>query len=253
MAVIAVAALSACGSAAVKPLPPPPPTRPLSPTTTVALPDLTGVVLKGVPGAMRPTVAVGPGAARLEGTVSGPEGPVAGAVVHAERLVGETSAAVDVATGADGRWVIPGILGGRYRIRAWRAPDLALLQPAVLYLAGQETRAVNLAVGRYGTPPAVVSAIAPNPPASNQFANLALRITQRTVDPGGIVRTAPLAGAEVALLASAEWLVLSANPSLTDSSGAVHWDVWCAGPGSHPLWVAVAGSPPSQVSVPACR
>ena len=41
--------------------------------------------------------------------------PVAGATVHAERLVGDAAATMDVVTGEDGRFTMPDILGGRFR------------------------------------------------------------------------------------------------------------------------------------------
>ena len=47
-------------------------------------------------------------------------------------------ASVDATSQPDGRWTIPGILGGRYRLRAWRAPDMALTVPQILLARADE-------------------------------------------------------------------------------------------------------------------
>jgi hypothetical protein len=164
----------------------------LESTTTTAPADYASVRLAGVAGRTRTPVVMGPGPANLSGTVAGPEGPVAGAVVHVERLVGDAAADANVTTGPDGGWALGRVLGGRYRVRAWRAPDLALLEPQVFFLEATGSRHTNLALSRFGGT-AAASAVAPDPPTVGQPANLAFRITQRAVDGGGTVRTVPMA------------------------------------------------------------
>src|SRR5205085_7477933 len=110
----------------------------------------SGVALPPVPGRTTTSVDNGPGKARLVGNVVGPEGGVPGATVHVERLVGDTVLATDVASNLDGTWQVNGVKGGRYRVRGWRAPDLALVGPVVFFLNGDETRTISLALGRYG-------------------------------------------------------------------------------------------------------
>ena len=69
--------------------------------------------LAPVPGrATTTTVVIGPGEATLKGTVNAPEGLVPGAIVRAERLVGDAVATADVITNPDGTWAIPAVLGG---------------------------------------------------------------------------------------------------------------------------------------------
>src|SRR3954468_15484125 len=99
---------------------PPVPSTVVLETPTTA-PDLTGVGLAAVAGRTTTTsIPLGPGGATLNGTVTGPDGPVPSATVHIERLVGDASGSADVATQPDGTWTAPGLLGGRYRVRAWR-------------------------------------------------------------------------------------------------------------------------------------
>ena len=193
---------------------------------------------------------VGPGTAQLGGTVAGPDGPVVGAVVHVERLVGDATATAEVTTGPEGTWTLAGVKGGRYRVRAWRPPDLVLLGGEVFFLAATETRVLNLVLERQAGL-SVDAAIAPDPPPVGQAANLALRVLERTVDALGVVRTRPVPGASVQLLGHRGWTVLSANPTLTDAQGSSRWQLRCETAGPQPLTAAVMGSVVAA-TVPPC-
>ncbi|MDQ3679313.1 MAG: carboxypeptidase-like regulatory domain-containing protein [Actinomycetota bacterium] len=250
MAAVAVAALAACSSGEVEGLPPPPTTRPLDSTTTTTPHDYTAVELAGVGGRTTTTVSLGPGPAQLSGTVLGPDGPVAGAVVHVERLVGDAVAGAGVTTGPDGRWVLPGVLGGRYRVRAWRVPDLALVEPEVLFVEAAQAPQVHLVVSRFNDVSAA-SALAPDPPTVNQPANLAFRASQRMVGDGGVVRTVPSAGVWARLADTGQWAVLSPNPVLTDASGLAEWNVVCLTPGAQPNTVTL-GEAQLTLTLPPC-
>ena len=210
---------------------------PSLPPTTVAV-DFSGVRLERVPGNTTTTIAIGPGKALLNGLVMGPDGPVPGAVVHAERLVGDGQAVVDVATLPDGTWSIPNILGGRYRVRAWRAPDLALTKPEVFFLGGDEKKRLDLGLTRYDGPAATAS-IAPNPPFVGEPANLVVRLSIQSVDPQGIVRAVPAAPTSVNLVGSGAWSVESENPTFTDGVGDARWRVRCRASGNQSLAVVV--------------
>lgn len=246
----ALLVLAACSSDEVSALRPPPPLRPLESTTTTAVPDYAAVQLAGVGGRTKATVALGPGQAELRGTVAGPEGPVPGAVVHVERLVGDASASDDVTAGPDGRWALTGVLGGRYRVRAWRVPDLAMLEAEVFFVEATESRQVNLVVSRF-TGTAAASAIAPDPPTVGQPANLAFRVTQRMVDSSGTVRTVPSARLPAQLVGPGQWSIASANPAVTDASGSVQWRVTCLAAGAQPLAVTV-GDLSFPLTLPPC-
>src|SRR5688500_7281520 len=191
------AATAACSSRTQLPPLPPPVSVPATTTTTVI--DFSGIALKGVPGRTTTTIAVQPGGAAMSGTVVGPEGPVAGATVRAERLVGEGAGSMDVVTIEDGTFAFAGVLGGRYRLRAWKqSENLSMIEPQVFFLEGAESKVVNLSL-RVHQGPAVTSDIAPNPPVVDQTANLVVQLTDRSVDENGIVRGTPLAGVRVEL------------------------------------------------------
>ena len=250
LAVGALIALAACSSGeGVAPLPPPPTTQPTSPPTTIV--DTSGVALKPVPGRTTTTVALGPGRSLLNGVVAGPDGPVGGATVRAERLVGDAAAAVQVVTGADGTFQIPNILGGRFRVRAWRPLDLALVKPEVFFLSDGDTKQLQLVLSRYDGL-AVTPAIAPNPPVVGDPANLVVQVVQQSVDPNGIVRGQPVPNVSAELFGGGDWRVASSNPTITDSQGRARWQLRCQSTGKQPLAVVVGGQQQFPLDLPAC-
>jgi len=171
-------------------------------------------------------------------------------VVRVERLVGDASASADVTAGPDGRWALPGVLGGRYRVRAWRTPDMALLEPEIFFLEATEARLVSLVVSRFGDTSSA-SAVAPEPPIVDQPANLAFGVFRRVVDAEGIVRSAPLAGVSALLAGPGQWSVVSSNPVTTDASGGAEWSLVCLAPGPQPLTVTV-GEMVFPLTLPPC-
>jgi hypothetical protein len=248
LAILALLALTACGGTGYS-IPEPDP-LPSLPATTAA-PDFSNIALAGVPGRTTTTIVLGPGRAGLKGTVAGPDGLIPGATVRIERLVGDAVAAAEVFTGPDGAWTAPGVLGGRYRVRAWRVPDLALTKPVVFFLGADEQRPVDLLVNRYsGT--AVSGSMAPSPPLLDEPANLVVRVAQQSVDPTGVVRAAPISGVMVELVGSGDWRVDTENPSFTDFNGDVGWQVRCRSAGSQPLGVLVNGEA-FPLTLPACQ
>lgn len=251
----AVVALSSCmrsGGGAVEPLPPPPSTAP-SPSTTIA-PDFSGVALPAARGATTTTtIAIGPGEAAFKGTVTGPDGPVPGAPVRVERILGTAVASMDATTRDDGTWEVTGIKGGAYRVRAWRPPDLALVEPAFIFVAAEQTFPLDLKLERYAGPFAT-AAIAPRPPVVGHPANLVVQLAQRSVDDRGFVVSVPMVGAPAQLASpSGGWLVASPNPTLTDANGRARWDVRCRAAGTQALSVSAGGATaPLPLALPAC-
>lgn len=247
---VAVLALAGCTRGAVDELPAPPTTGPT--TSSTARPDLSGVALAGVPGTTTTTVPVGPGEATLQGVVTGAEGAVPGATVLVERLVGDGAGGVMVAAGPDGRWTAPQILGGRYRVRAWRAPDLALTTPVSLFLESKETRDVEVKVQAFSGV-VVTSAIAPSPPVVDETIRLVVRTYTRSVDEQGIVRNEPLPSVQVELTGSGQWQVETANPAFADATGRADWLVRCVSLGTHSLAVRVGGGDEAlALKIPPC-
>ncbi len=249
---VALAAASmACTPEAVKPLPPAPK---LPPTTTTVATDFSGVGLGAVaPGRTTTTVKIGPGRATLAGTVVGPDGPVPGAVVHAERIVGDAMATMDIVTGPDGAFTIPKVLGGRYRIRTWKsAPDnLALLEPVVFFLEGSENKRVDLTMRRF-TGLSASAAIAPDPPIINAPANLVVQVVDQAVDANGIVRSTPRPGVRVELFGSGDWRLVTPAVTSADGAGRARWQLECRKVGNQPLSVVIEENSTFNLNLPEC-
>jgi hypothetical protein len=251
IALVAGLGLLAVGCSRVETLsfPTPPPTQATTPPTSIG--DLTKVTTAAVAGRTATTVAVGPGDATLSGTVAGPNGPVGGADVHVERLVGDASAAVDVVSGPDGTWSLPGLLGGRYRVRAWRVPDLDLTTPQIFFLPATGTRSVALQLAQFGTA-AVATALAPDPPVVGQPAALAVQITMETVDASGVVRPVPVSGASAELANGLTWTVADPNPTVTSAGGRATWQLSCGAVGAQSLAVIVNDADVYALNLSAC-
>lgn len=240
--VVVALALAACSSGdPFEPLPEPP-TRPAPSTSTTAPPDFRAVVLAPVVGTTTTTeVVLGPGPSTLAGRVDGPDGPVEGAIVRLERMVGDASAGLDVSTGPDGAWRAPGLLGGRYRIRAWRPPDLAMLEPQILFVEAARPGAVALVLAPL-QPVAVDIALAPDPPVVGAPVNVLVRISSQIVGGDGVVRATPQAGVELSLGTGGGWTAQSPVQASTDIAGNATFTLVCRAVGPQALMVTLPGT-----------
>lgn len=246
---VVVLLFGACSSAA-GPLPPPPDIPPPGSTTTAL--DFGTVGIRGVPaGRAVTTIPIGPGPSTLSGTVLGPDGPVPEADILVERIVNDGVGSMMIKAGPDGVWSLPGVLGGRYRVRAWRSPDLALIKPAISFVDAGATKTIDLRVSRYGGL-AVKAAIAPNPPPVNHSSSLVVLVTTRTVDERGVVRATPVPRVRVELVGSSSWRLESANPAVTDERGEATWLLRCREEGEQTLAVTVGDGDTFPLELPGC-
>lgn len=242
------ALLGGCTGSKSKALPPAPA---VDETTTIA-PDLTKVALGGVAGRATTTIDNSPGKATLGGEVAaGLDGPVGGATVRLQRLVGDAVVQTDVFTNPDGTWTLPNVQGGRYRIRAWRAPDLALVDPIVIFLGATENHRVSISVSRY-TGVSAVASIAPSPPLVDDPANLVVQARNQQVDDQGVVRATPIAGAALLLSGSGSWAATPGGTQAADGNGIARWRVTCQASGAQPLSVTVNGTATFPLNLPPC-
>ena len=283
---------AACSRGGVKRfIPPPPPT--VAPITT-APPgsDLTGIPIAPVEGKAPPvSVAIAGGESTLNGLVTGPDGPVAGATIRLERFVGDAMARLDVVSNADGTWKAPqvgppttiptvptfttdttlipttlppttaapttlkplgpqGILGGRYRIRAWRAPDLALTTPQILFLEAKQTRNLGLQLSRYQGVSAS-SITSPDPPVVDAPVTLTAVVTSVSVSSEGIVSSVPLPNASVSLTVGAGF-TLTSGPSFTNAQGRAAFLLRCQATGQSSVDLTVNGTQTFTLPVRPC-
>ena len=201
-------------------LPKVPDFKPAATTTTDI--DYSQVPLKGVTGHGPTTsIVLGPGQATVSGSVAGDDGAVAGATVQIERIANGASASALVQSAEDGTWSAPQILGGRYRVRAWRgARPRAQTTWSAVFLGSTESKTVQAARAQRRRSERRSIDLA-DPPRLGEDANLVTLVTVKVVDDQGVVRATPQANIEVDLITSSGWRILSANPDTTNANGEV--------------------------------
>lgn len=250
LATSVLALVAACSGGSKRP---PAPVPSLSTTTVTTLPDLSHESLPAIAGVTTaPPVAITPGHAGMTGTVVDDTGaPVGGAIVGLERVVGGRSGQSSVVAGADGTWVARGILGGVYRVRAWRPPDLAGTTAQTVYLAGTGNQTLALTVGHV-TGMAVQSSVAPNPPIIGEAADIVVEVTGSTVGSDGYVRAEGQPGIQLQLLGQGAWSIDGDGSALTSASGFAEWRATCEELGAQGLSVLVNGAQAYPIGVGSC-
>ena len=217
-------------------------------TSTTVPPTTTSTTL-------RPTTTVttilqmGPGDASIGGTVFGPAGPVDGATVRIERLVGKLVAPADVTTTGGGSWQMPSILGGSYRIRAFKAPDLGQAVES-FFLAATERKTVDFRLPAVGGE-RITAAVSPNPPRVDQSAAVTIQVGVGRVDDQGRSSITPRPGVPLTL-AGGPGIVVESPPQLvSDGNGSGVWNIRCAAEGANTVTLTV-GNGVTSVKLPAC-
>lgn len=197
------------------------------------------------------SAALGPGAARLVGAVVGPEGPVPGATVRIERLFGDVVTPTTVTTDGSGQWSLGEINGGRYRVRAWRPPDLAALEATVFFLTATETKNVGLTMGRHGGE-SLVTSLSPERLVQGQPATLVVTLSAASIDAEGVLRTTARPNVGVQLAPGPGLVLESAAAAVTDGAGRAVFAVRCTAAGSQPGASAVIAGATRAISLPSC-
>lgn len=200
--------------------------------------DLTSVQLAGVDGTTVPDAIRATGTAHLNGSVNGPQGPVTGATVRVEHLVRGDPPPIDVLTGPDGRWDLPNIAGGRYRVRAFLAPTFAQIEPEVFFLEDGAAQSFDLTVDSFSGI-AITSSIAPDPPSVNQPFSLVVRVARRSVDPDGVARGQPIENATVQLTGTQGFNVKGQPSTVTDVNGDATFSLECKAANASQIQVSV--------------
>lgn len=190
----------------------------------------------------------GGGTVSVSGTVTGPDGPVAGASVRLERIVGDAVAVRTVGTDSSGAFRLDGVAAGRLRVRAWRAPDLAQTTPVVVFAADRAT--VGLRVESFaGT--RIDWNVAPRPPIVGRAANLVVQLSTRTVQSDGTILAAPLPGIGVTVV-STGLLQGELTEQATDAAGRAVFSMGCYGLGPAGFQLRLASGEVLDVDAPPC-
>lgn len=232
------------------------PARSAEETTTSTEPiDLTSVSLEPIAAgkATSTTRPLGGGRAAIFGRVVDSDGnPVPGAFVRAS-FYGDPAKpeVIEAVSAEDGTYRFEQVLGGRWRVRAWKAPELATLEDYVFFLGYTEQRAMDLKV-KAATDIVVTSNIAPNPPFLGTPIELAVLVLSQTVDEEGVVRRAPVGGAAVTLDIKGNWSLVGETTQATETNGRTAWQLTCNEVGDQPINAFVGGKD-WPLNVPACH
>ena len=242
---------STCSAPDQRTLPPPEPTSTTAPEETTTSVDHSRTVLQPLTGQTTTTLAE-TGRARLTGVVTGPDGPVSGATVRVERLVGDAVQVLEARTREDGAWALERIPGGRMRVRAYAPPSLTMLEPEIFFLTEAEPRDLRLTV-REHQGVFVLSDVTPRAPTVGSDVNVAVRVLQRVVDDQGVARTQPLAG--IALQSQSSGWVFLNGPATTAGDGVAVYTFRCEQPASVVMAVVLFDGVEERaipVDVPSC-
>jgi hypothetical protein len=245
--------LAGCSKDEGKALPDP---APQESTTTTEPIDLTNVSLEPIAAAGKPTSTtrpIGGGRAAIFGKVIDVDGNnVPGAFVRAT-YYGDPNKpeVIEVISAEDGTYRFEQVLGGRWRIRAWKTPELATLDDHVFFLGYTEQRKVDLKV-KAATDIVVTSSMAPNPPFTGSPVQLAVLVLTQSVDEEGIVRRAPVAGAAVTLDIRGKWSLVGDPTQATEYNGRAAWELTCTEVGQQPI-IAFVGGREWPLSIPPCH
>jgi hypothetical protein len=253
-ALAAVFLLAGCTSAAVSPLPSPPkvdkvPTATtLADFSTVSIPSVDGTTTTVKPAGFKGGRAIIKGRALIGGTGAG------GATVRIERYNGDAIAgSVDVTAGPDGGYVADGLVGGRFRVRAFRTPDATMAAAQIFFLGGSDTKTLDLTMQTYSGGLNLSSSISPNPPILGDIATLTIAVTSRGVDNSGVARSIGQAGASVQIISSGGRGVVSTNPQVTGANGRASFTIQCNSLERQGLSAIVEGGTPVPLSAATCE
>jgi hypothetical protein len=253
VALVALVAVSCGGSGDPPPTTLPPTT---APTTTVPVASTVppSTAPPGVPRTATTQITeMGPGAASLAGTVTGPDGPVTGATVKVERFVGAKVATQTLQTSGGG-WSLPSILGGSYRVEIFRSPDLAQAKPDVFFLGASETKQITTTLVRHGSG-GMTATIDPNPPLVGLPATLTIHLGGGSVDADGNVVQGGAPNVRLQIVVGPGMNLESAPALFSDGNGAATWILRCLQPG--PVTVSIvmgagASATSNAISMPPC-
>ncbi len=225
-------------------------------TTTTDPVDLTQVSLQPISVTGKATTTtrpIGGGKGSIFGRVVDADGaPVPGAFIRAT-YYGDPSKpeVIEALSQDDGTYRFDQVLGGQWRVRAWKTPQLATLADETFFLGYTEQRQVDLKV-KAADDFTVTSSIAPNPPFTGSAVEVAVLVLNQTVDDNGVVHRSPVGGAGVTLDVTGRWYVPTDATQATDSTGRAAWTLTCMETGSQPI-SAIVGGREWPLNLPACH
>jgi hypothetical protein len=192
------------------------------------------------------------GKARLIGTVSGPDGPIAGATVGIQRVTSEGIGDLQVLTNGEGKWAADRMPGGTYRVRAWIPGISTSGGSEVRYLEEDEKAEFAFTILAVDPTP-TIEFVHGGPIYAAHSGSVAMVMTSRVIDENGIVVTSPVVGALVTVQTTFGVTVATSPIQLTDANGTASFTLTCLGVASGGTITATSGVVSHTFSLPECR
>lgn len=230
--------------------------KPAEPTTTTEPIDLTNVSLEpiAVTGKESPTTRpLGGGKAAIFGKVVDAEGHIVpGAFIRAT-YYGDLNKpeVIEALALEDGTYRFEQVLGGRWRVRAWKTPELATLEDNTFFLGYTEQRQLDLKV-KAAVDYVVTSSMAPGSPFIGSPVELAVAVMSQSVDEEGVVHRSPIAGAAITLNITGRWSLVGDPTQATEFNGRAAWEMTCTEAGEQRI-TAIVGGREWPLNIPPCR
>ena len=153
-------------------------------------------------------------------------------------------------TAGGGAWQLTSILGGSYRVRAFKAPDFAPSPVESFFLAANERRNLDFKLGPGGGE-RITAVVRPDPPRVDQSSTITITVGTSTVDAQGRSVLAPRPGLPLVLAERQAVFLESPQNQVTDAGGAATWQFRCTMEGAAAFTLTV-GNGVTQVPIPGC-
>lgn len=174
-----------------------------------------------------PAVPMAGGAAKLRGVVLGPDGPVPSASIEIQRHTDDGVAFRVLTANEDGEWSANGLLGGRYRVRAWLPGALAMGSSEVVFMSDNDSHEFEFLL--WGIDPSPDLELIKNDEVYLGVpATIAVVLSRPVIDDRGVVLTTPIAGSPIIVSASQNMTVLSEPTQVTDTDGVARFVIVCS-------------------------
>lgn len=210
-------------------------------------PDTHDVELPTPSGAVdEAPVAVVGGEASLTGTLTIDGTPAAGATLRLERWVGDRSGRIDLVVGADGRFVLEDLPGGRWVVRAWREPLHALPTAVSRFVSEGEAVELDLGLEVVLRGELVLEVLTEGPVETGEVVEL---VVAASVLRQGSPR--PLGGVTLELGSFDGWELVEGISATTDATGRATWRARCVAGGTADADVHAVGVV-RTVALPTC-
>ena len=229
--------------------PEPEPTVVSQPSSTVPITVSTAPGRPRMPTTM--PVDISGGAARISGTVVGPNGPVPSANIRVERFLGTQVSTLNVTATAAGLFNLPSVRGGSYRMKAWRAPDLVMLQPEAFFLGADEQKTLDLRLTAVG-PANVQTAVDPSPIPKEDPFNIVVTVYSGAVTPDGAFQGTTRNGIPVQIQLKSAVGLQGPDRAVTDAAGKATFRVKCVAPGQATADVVLDANTRLPLTLPNC-